>query len=51
LQFPVTGGKSVGGMVISKTEPADKVNGMQWMDANTGIVFIWDVDKWLEFPK
>jgi hypothetical protein len=38
-------------MVISKTEPADKVNGMQWMDANTGIVFIWDVDKWLEFPK
>ena len=51
LQFPITGGKSVGGMVISKTEPADKVNGMQWMDANTGIVFIWDVDKWLEFPK
>jgi len=51
LQFPVTGGKSVGGMVISKTEPVDKVNGMQWMDANTGIVFIWDVDKWLEFPK
>lgn len=51
LQFPVTGGKSVGGMVISNTEPADKVNGMQWMDASTGIVFIWDVDKWLEFPK
>ncbi len=39
------------GMVISATEPTEKVNGMQWLDANTGIVFIWDEDKWLEFPK
>ena len=38
------------GMVISETEPADPVDGMQWMDATTAIVWVWDEDKWLEFP-
>ena len=38
------------GMVISATEPADKVTGMQWMDSTTAIVWVWDDDKWLEFP-
>lgn len=38
------------GMVISATEPADPVDGMQWMDATTAIVWVWDEDKWLEFP-
>ena len=38
------------GMVISATEPANPVDGMQWMDATTAIVWVWDEDKWLEFP-
>ena len=38
------------GMVISETEPANPVDGMQWMDATTAIVWVWDEDKWLEFP-
>ena len=38
------------GMVISATEPVDKVTGMQWMDSTTAIVWVWDDDKWLEFP-
>ena len=38
------------GIVISATEPADPVDGMQWMDATTAIVWVWDEDKWLEFP-
>jgi hypothetical protein len=46
-----SGGDSAGaGMVISKTEPVDKVDGMQWLEADTGLVFIWDEDKWLQFP-
>ena len=46
-----SGGDSTGaGMVISETEPVDKVDGMQWLDATTSEVFIWDEDKWLQFP-
>ena len=45
------GGAGTGaGMVISPTEPADPVTGMQWLDSTTGLVFIWDDDKWIEFP-
>ena len=38
------------GMVISPTEPSDPVTGMQWLDSTTAIVWIWDEDKWIEFP-
>ena len=38
------------GMVISATEPSDPVDGMQWLESTTAIVWIWDEDKWLEFP-
>jgi hypothetical protein len=38
------------GMVISAVEPADPVDGMQWLESTTAIVWIWDEDKWLEFP-
>ena len=45
------GGTGAGaGMVISDTPPTDKVTGMQWLDSTTGGVFIWDEDKWIEFP-
>jgi hypothetical protein len=37
-------------LVISDTEPTEKMNGMQWLDVTMGKVFIWDEDKWLEFP-
>ena len=42
---------SSSGMVISDAEPTDKVDGMQWLESTTGRVWIWDADKWLEFPK
>ena len=35
---------------VTETEPVDKVDGMQWLDATTSEVFIWDEDKWLQFP-
>jgi hypothetical protein len=38
------------GMVIQPTEPTDPVTGLQWMDSTTGRIWIWDEDKWLEFP-
>lgn len=38
------------GLVISPNEPDEKIDGMQWLDATTAIVWIWDEDKWLEFP-
>ena len=38
------------GMVISPTEPVDKVDGMQWLESTTARVWVWDEDKWLEFP-
>ena len=39
------------GMVIQPDEPTDPVTGLQWMDSTTGRIWIWDEDKWLEFPK
>ena len=51
MEIGGSGGDSTGaGMVISETEPVDKVDGMQWLDATTSEVFIWDEDKWLQFP-
>jgi hypothetical protein len=38
------------GMVISATEPTDVETGMQWLDSTTAEVWIWDEDKWLQFP-
>ena len=49
----ITGGESAGtgaGMVISPTEPVDPVDGMQWLDSTTARVWVWDENKWLEFP-
>lgn len=43
-------GGSGAGMVISETEPVDPETGLQWLEAGTGRVWIWDEDKWLEFP-
>lgn len=46
-------GKPVGtgaGMVISETEPADKAEGMQWLNPTTGLVLFWDDEKWLQMP-
>lgn len=44
-------GSAGAGMVIQPTEPTDPVTGLQWMDSTTGRIWIWDEDKWLEFPK
>ena len=38
------------GMVISETEPADKVEGMQWLNPTNGLVLFWDDEKWLQMP-
>jgi hypothetical protein len=38
------------GMVISETEPTDKVEGMQWLNPTTGLVLFWDDEKWLQMP-
>ena len=38
------------GMVISADEPSDPETGLQWLEASTGRVWIWDDGKWLEFP-
>lgn len=42
------------GMVISETEPAEdeRATGMQWLDVggDEPFVWIWDEDKWVEFP-
>lgn len=47
----LTGGDGTGaGMVISPTEPADPVDGMQWLESTTARVWVWDEGKWLEFP-
>jgi hypothetical protein len=37
-------------MVISETEPTDKVEGMQWLNPTTGLVLFWDDEKWLQMP-
>ena len=44
------GGGSGAGMVISATEPQFPVDGMQWLESTTAIVWIRDENKWLEFP-
>ena len=47
----INGGSGDGaGMVIQPDEPTDPVTGLQWMDSTTGRIWIWDEDKWLEFP-
>jgi hypothetical protein len=38
------------GLVISTIEPEDPVEGMQWLDSSTAEIWIWDGEKWLEFP-
>jgi len=38
------------GMLISDTEPADPVEGTQWLNSDTAEVYIWDGAAWLEFP-
>lgn len=46
-----SGGSGAGaGMVISETEPTDKVEGMQWLNPTTGLVLFWDDEKWLQMP-
>ena len=38
------------GMIISDQEPIDVPTGTQWLDSTTADVWIWDEDKWLQFP-
>ena len=38
------------GLVISDSEPADPIEGLQWLDTTSATVWIWDGDKWLQFP-
>ena len=45
-----SGGGAGAGMVISETEPTDKVEGMQWLNPTTGLVLFWDDEKWLQLP-
>ena len=44
------GDVSGAGMVISETEPTDKVEGMQWLNPTNGLVLFWDDAKWLQMP-
>jgi hypothetical protein len=44
-----TGG--VSGIFISDTAPDSPEDGMMWLESTTAIVWIWDEDKWLEFPS
>ena len=46
----IESGSSGGGMVISDSEPADKSEGMQWLNPTNGLVLFWDGDKWLQMP-
>ena len=45
-----SGGGAGAGMVISETEPADKVEGMQWLNPTNGLLLFWDDEKWLQMP-
>jgi hypothetical protein len=41
------------GMVISETEPTDKVEGMQWLETpadGDAVVWLWDGAVWLQMP-
>ena len=48
--WDAAGGGAGAGMVISETEPTDKVEGMQWLNPTTGLVLFWDDEKWLQMP-
>ena len=48
--WDASGGGAGAGMVISDSEPADKVEGMQWLNPTTGLVLFWDDEKWLQMP-
>ena len=50
--IPDGGGGGGAGVLISGTEPADKTEGMMWMDtsASPALVWIWDGAAWVEFP-
>ena len=50
LAFNTLWNRKGAGMVISATEPTEVETGMQWLDSTTAKVWIWDEDKWLEFP-
>jgi hypothetical protein len=47
---PVGSDSAGAGMVIQPDEPADPATGLQWLESTTGRVWIWDENKWLEFP-
>ena len=45
------GGQAAGaGLIISPTPPKNVPTGTQWLDSVNAVVYIWDEDKWLEFP-
>ena len=48
--IPQVSAGSGAGMVISESEPADKVEGMQWLNPTNGLVLFWDGEKWLQMP-
>jgi hypothetical protein len=48
--WDASGSSAGAGMVISETEPTDKVEGMQWLNPTTGLVLFWDDEKWLQMP-
>ena len=48
--IPQVSAGSGAGMVISESEPADKVEGMQWLNPSNGLVLFWDGEKWLQMP-
>ena len=49
IDLGVSGGGGAG-MIISDDEPTDVPTGTQWLDSTTADVWIWDDDKWLQFP-
>ena len=51
LQDALDNAGGVSGIFISDTAPASPEDGMMWLDSTTAIVWIWDEDKWLEFPS
>jgi hypothetical protein len=48
--WDASGSSAGAGMVISESEPTDKVEGMQWLNPTTGLVLFWDDEKWLQMP-
>lgn len=46
------GGGAGAGMIIDAEPPPpeDREPGLQWMDEDTGMIWIWDGVRWLEFP-